>query len=151
MKLITRLILSCCLTAQLLACDSNPGTGQQAAPAATPVAPEVVATPATAEPAAEPLPPIGKSAISLSSGNVSIRANRVYELHLLKELATLANFQLLHGDINWKTVSVDLPAQPLHTALGELMKDYPYEIVYAPDEDTQQDLLSEVVIGKLSG
>ena len=151
MKPITRLILSCCLMTQLLACDSNPGTEQQAAPPATPVAPAAVATPAVAaEPAAEPLPPIGKSAITLSSGNVSIRANRVYELHLLKELATLANFQLVAGDIDWKTVSVDLPAQPLHTALGELLQDYPYEIVYAPDADTQQEMLSEVVIGKLS-
>ena len=150
MKLINRIIQSCCLTALLLACDSSPKNDQQTATPAAPVEPADVATPAVTEPVAEPLPPIGRSAITLSSGNVSIRANRVYELHLLKELATLANFQLVAGDIDWKTVSVDLPAQPLHTALGELLQDYPYEIVYAPDVDTQQEMLSEVVIGKLS-
>jgi hypothetical protein len=149
-KLITRLILSCCLTALLLACDSNPGTEQQAAPSATPVAPTAVATPAVTEPAATPLLPAGKSAIKLSSGKVSIRANQVYELDILNELATLANFQLLSGDIDWKIVSVDMQAQPLQAALGELLQDYPYEIVYAPDGDTQQEVLSEVVIGKLS-
>ena len=150
MKLISRLILTCGLTTLLLACDSNPGTGQQAATPAAPVEPAAVATPPATEPVARPLPPAGKSAIELSAGNVSIRANQVYALDLLNELATLADFQLLSGDIDWKTVTVDMPAQPLHAALGELLQDYPYEIVYAPDEDTQQEVLSEVVIGKLS-
>jgi hypothetical protein len=131
--------------ALLTACDSNPGSEQQSATPATPVAP-----PAVAEPVARPLTPAGKSAITLASGNVSILANQVYELDLLNELATLANFQLLIGDIDWKIVTVDIQAQPLQTALGELLRDYPYEIVYAPDADTQQEVLSEVVIGKLS-
>jgi hypothetical protein len=134
----------------LLACDSNPGTDQQAAAPAVPVEPAAVATPAVAEPVASPLLPAGKSAIELSSGKVSIRANQVYELDLLNKLATEANFQLLSGDIDWKIVTIDIQDQPLHAALGELLKDYPYEIVYAPDADTQQEVLSEVVIGKLS-
>jgi hypothetical protein len=45
---------------------------------------------------------------------------------------------------------VNMPAQPLHAALGELLQDYPYQIVYAPDKDTQQQVLSEVFIGGLS-
>jgi len=149
-KLITRIILTCCLTALLLACDSSPGTDQQAATPAAPVAPAAVETTPVAEPVKRPLPPVGKSTIKLSSGKVSILANQVYELDLLKELATLANFQLLSGDVDWKIVTVNIQAQPLHTALGELLQDYPYEIVYAPDADTQQEVLSEVVIGELS-
>jgi len=149
-KLITRLILTCGLTTLLTACDSNPGTAQQAATPAQPVVPADVVTAPVVEPTERPFPPAGKSAIELSSGTVSIRANQVYELDLLNELATLADFQLLSGDVDWKTVTVDIEAQPLHAALGELLQHYPYEIVYAPDEDTQQEVLSEVVIGKLS-
>ena len=150
MKLTARLILACCLTPLLSACDSNPGTGQPATTPAATVAPADVTAAPAAEPVERPLPPAGKSAIKLSLGKVSIRANQVYELELLKELATLANFQLLTGDIDWKIVTVDIQAQPLHAALGELLQHYPYEIVYAPDEDTQQEVLSEVVIGELS-
>ena len=110
MKLISRFILSCCLTALLLACDSNPGTEQQTAPPAAPAEPAGVATPAVAEPVASPLLPAGKSAIELSSDNVAIRANQVYELDLLNELARQANFQILSGDVDWKIVTVDMPA-----------------------------------------
>jgi hypothetical protein len=146
-KLITRIILSCYLTALLTACDSNPGTDQQAV---APVEPAAVATPPITEPAAKPLPPAGKSAIEFSSGIVSIRANQVVELELLNELAARANFQLLSADVDWKTVSVDMPAQPLHAALGELLQHYAYQIVYTPDKDTQREVLSEVFIGGLS-
>ena len=153
MKPITRLILACGLTTLLLACDSSPpDTDQQtAAPAATIEPADVATTPAPDVPATSlPMPASGKHVIDLSSGKVSIRANQVYELDLLNELATLANFQLLSGDVDWKTVSVDIQAQPLHTALGELLQDYPYQIVYAPDKDTQQEVLSEVFVGGLS-
>jgi hypothetical protein len=151
-KLITRLILTGGLTALLLACDSTPGTDQQAAaPAATIEAADVATTPAPEVPATPlPMPAAGKHVIDLSAGMVSIRANQVVELELLNELATLANFQLLSGDVDWKTVSVDMPAQPLHAALGELLQDYPYQIVYTPDKDTQREVLSEVFIGGLS-
>ena len=150
MKLINGIILSCCLTALLTACDSDPGTNQQAATPDAPVEPAAVATPPVAEPVTRPLPPVGKSAMKLSSGKLTIRANQVYELDLLNELAALASFQLLTGDVDWKTVTVDIEAQPLHAALGELLQHYPYEIVYAPDADTQQEVLSEVVVGELT-
>jgi len=149
-KLITRFLLTCGLTTLLTACDSSPDTDKQVTTPAAPVAPADIATPPVAEPVARPLPPAGKSTIELSSGKVSILANQVYELQLLSELATLADFQLLTGDIDWKTVSVDIQAQPLHTALGQLLQHYSYQIVYAPDEDTQQEVLSEVFIGGLS-
>ena len=134
----------------LLACDSGPNTDQQAATPATPMEPAAVATPPVTEPVARPPLPTGMIAIKLASGKVSIRANQVYELDLLNKLATKANFQLLIGDVDWKIVTVEIHQQPLHAALGELLQQYPYEIVYAPDEDTQQEVLSEVVIGELS-
>ena len=149
MKLINRLILTCCLTPLLLACDSNPGTDRQAATPAAPVAPADIAAVPGAEPVARPLPPAGKSAITLSSGNVSILANQVYELDLLNELATLENFRLLTGDINWQEITVDIQAESLQAALVELLKGYPYQIVYAPDKDNRQEMLSEVFIGVL--
>ena len=151
MKPITRFILTCGLTTLLLACDSGPQSGQQAANPAAPVEPADVATnPAPlAEATSLPLPPPGEHIIELSAGKVSVRANQVYALELLNALAIQADFQLLAADVDWKTVTVDIQAQPLHDALGTLLQHYPYQIVYAPDADTQQEVLSEVVIGRL--
>ena len=152
MKLISRLILTCGLTTLLLACDSGPETDRQTATAAATVEPaDVTTTPApVVEATSMPMPVAGRHVIDLSSGMVSIRANQVYEPDLLNELAALANFQLLTGDVDWKTVSVDMQAQPLHAALGELLQNHFYQIVYTPDKDTQQGVLSEVFIGGLS-
>ena len=149
MKLINRVILTCGLTALLIACDSNPGTDQQTATPAVPVAPADIATVPVAEPAARPLPPAGKSAITLSSGNVSILANQVNELELLNELAILANFRLLTGDLDWQVVTIDIQTDSLQAALVELLIGYPYQIVYTPDKDNRQEVLSEVFIGDL--
>ena len=152
MKLISRLILTCGLTTLLLACDSGPETDRQAATAAATVEPaDVTTTPAAVvEATSLPMPVAGRHVIDLSSGMVSIRANQVYELDLLIELAALANFQLLTGEVDWKTVSVDMQAQPLHAALGELLQNHFYQIVYTPDKYTQQGVLSEVFVGGLS-
>jgi len=87
--------------------------------------------------------------INLSFGKVSIRANQVNERTLLDELAMRANFQLLTGDIDWQVVTVDIQAESLQAALVELLMGYPYQIVYAPDKDNRQEILSEVVIGEL--
>ena len=150
MKPITRLILACGLTTLLLACDSSPDTERQAV-TSTAAPASVESTPAVVEEiTAMPMPATGEQIIELFSGMVSIRANQVVELDLLNELAARANFQLLSGDVDWKTVTVDMPAQPLHTALGQLLQNYSYQIVYTPDADTQQQVLSEVFIGGLS-
>ena len=152
MKPITRLILTCGLTTLLLACDACDSSPEADRQTSAPVAPaDVATTPAPVVVTTSlPMPMAGKHVIDLSAGMVSIRANQVYELELLNELAARANFQLLSGDVDWKTVSVNMPAQPLHAALGELLQDYPYQIVYTPDKDTQQQVLSEVFIGGLS-
>ena len=150
MKPITRLLLTGGLTMLLLACDSGPQTDRQAATPATPVEPAAVATTPVAEATALPMPVTGKYVIDLSSGNVSIRANQADARQLLNELATLAKFRLLTGDIDWQTVTVDIRAPSLHAALGELLQQYHYQIVYARDEDTRQEVLREVVIGEPS-
>ena len=149
MKLTARLILTCVLASLLTACDSNQGTSQQAnAPAATGEPASVANTP-DPERTENPFPAAGDHDIDLSFGKVSIRANQVNELELLNELATLANFRLLTGDIDWQQVTVDIQAESLQAALVELLKGYPYQIVYAPDKDNRQEILSEVVIGEL--
>ena len=145
MKLTTRLILTCVLAALLTACDSNQGTNQQA-PAETAEPAAVVPDPGHT---ARPFPAAGMHEINLSFGKVSIRANQVNERTLLDELATRANFQLLTGDIDWQVVTVDIQAESLQAALVELLMGYPYQIVYAPDKDNRQEILSEVVIGEL--
>ena len=151
MKPITRLILTCCLTILLLACDTSPDTDQQAAVPAAPVEPaDVTTTPAAVVGATSlPMPEAGKHVIDLYPEKVSIRANQVNERELLNELATLANFQLLTGDIDWQVVSVDIQTESLRAALVELLQGYPYQIVYAPDRDNRQEVLSEVVIAEL--
>jgi hypothetical protein len=152
MKLISRLILTCGLTTLLLACDSGPETDRQTATAAATVEPaDVTTTPAAVvEATSMPMPVAGRHVIDLSSGMVSIRANQVYEPDLLYELAALANFQLLTGEVDWKTVSVDMQALPLHAALGELLQNHFYQIVYTPDKYTRHGVLSEVFVGGLS-
>ena len=149
MKLTARLILNCVLASLLTACDSNQGTSQQAnAPAAT-VEPAPVASTPDPGLTETPFPAAGNHAIDLSLGRVSIRANQVNERELLNELATRANFQLLTGNFDWQVVTVDIQVETLHAALVELLEGYPYQIVYAPDKDTQQEVLTEVVIGEL--
>jgi len=148
-KLTARLILTCCLTTLLAACDFNPGTDRQSATPDPTVKPAIVATTPGVEKIPPPLPATGKYAIDLSFDKVSIRANQANELDILNELATLANFQLLTGDIDWQVVTVDIQTETLQAALVELLKGYPYQIVYAPDKDNRQEILSEVVIGDL--
>jgi hypothetical protein len=151
-KLPARLILACCLTTLLTACDSNPGTDPQSATPAAPAEPAMMTTTTPApivEDTSTPMPAAGNHEIDLSFGRVSIHANQVNELALLNELATLANFRLLTGDIDWQVVTVDIQAESLQAALVELLKGYPYQIVYAPGKDNKQEVLAEVVIGEL--
>ena len=147
MKLPVRALLFCTLIS-LAACESNQGSGT---PSSTP-AETVQAVSASTTPdignTESPLPDAGQYVVDLSSGGVTIRANQVHELELFKGVAEAAGFELLTGDINWKVVSVDIQAETLHTAVVELVKAYPYEIVYAPGEGNREDVLSEVVIGK---
>lgn len=149
MKLTTRLTLTCVLAALLTACDSNQGTNQHTPTVAETAEPAAIASTPDPGHTARPFPAAGMHEIDLSAGKASIRANQVNEQTLLDELATRANFQLLTGDIDWQVVTVDIQAESLQAALVELLAGYPYQIVYAPDKDNRQEILSEVVIGEL--
>jgi len=147
MKLPVYIVL-CCTLVSLIGCDTADAPGQKpAAPAATVDPAGVPADPATGQTHGTPLES-GQYLVDLSTGAVSIRANQVDELALFKAVAAAAGFTLLTGDIDWKVVSVDLRAATLHAAVVELVKDYPYEIVYAPMEGSAEEVLSEVVIGE---
>ena len=90
----------------------------------------------------------GQYAVDLADDAIVIRANQVNELVLFRGIATTAKFQLFAENFDWKTVSVDIHAKTLQAAVVELLGAYPYEIVYSPDASGQQQVLSEVVIGK---
>lgn len=150
MKSFLRIVLVWSLASLLLACDSNQGSGQGSGPgpgkgpAAT--EPVVVNPPPAAVETDGPFPEAGKVEIDVTPGSISIRANQVDEHEILDSIAAAAGFRLLTGDVAWKTVSVDIRENTLHAALVELIKAYPYQIVYTPDTDSQQEVLSEVVI-----
>lgn len=142
-------ILTCSLAALLIACDSRQGSDQQpSTPAATVKLPGVITAPVAAD-IERPFPDAGNYVIDLAPGNISIRANQVNELEILDDIAARAGFRLLTGDVAWETVTVDIQKDTLHAALVELIKAYPYLIIYTPDKDTRQEVLSEVVVGDL--
>ncbi len=132
-------LLACALAVLLIACDSRQASSEQPATPAVTTAPVEVDTDKL-------FPDTGNQVIDLSPGNVSIRANQVDELELLNSVALTAGFQLLTGDVAWGTVTVDIREDTLHAALAELLKGYPYQIVYTPASDGKE-VLSEVVVG----
>jgi hypothetical protein len=142
-------ILTCSLAALLIACDSRQGSDQQpSTPAATAKLAGVITAPVAAD-IESPFPGAGNYVIDLAPGNISIRANQVNELEILDGIAAQAGFRLLTGDVAWGTVTVDIQKDTLHAALVELIKAYPYLIVYTPDKDTRQEVLSKVVVGDM--
>ena len=145
MKKLIHLVLFITLPA-LNACDRSPPPEQTHPSAVTDTVPAaghtVEAVSATAPLAA------GQYLVDLSENAIIIRANQVNELVLYRAVAARGKFQLLMESFDWKTVSVDIHADTLQAAVVELVSAYPYEIVHAPDESGQQEVLSEVVIGK---
>ena len=135
-----------CTLAILAACDSNQGSGEQPSKLATVESASVDASP-VAYKTENPILGTGQYMIDLAGEGISIRANQVDELALFKVVAEAARFQLLTGDVNWKVVSVDIHADTLHAAVVDLVKNYPYTLVYAPSEDNQEAVLSKVVLG----
>lgn len=147
MKLPVRLTLVCVLAALLIACDTNKETDKAPSPPAATAEPVTAPTPVATN-TQQPLPEPGHYMLDLTPGNVSVRANQVSELELLEQIAATAGFELLTDDLQWNTVTVDIHADNLHAALTELVRAYPYQIVYTPDKDTQQEVLSAVYISK---
>jgi len=138
-------MLVCTLAILLAACDTNNGTEEAQPEAETSMQPSAAPTPIATDTQAPPPAP-GQVTIDLTPGHVSIRATEIDELALLEQLAATANFELLTSGIQWSTVTVNIEAEDLHAALTELIKAYPYQIVYTPDKDTQLEVLSEVFI-----
>jgi hypothetical protein len=148
MKLPVQTTLVCALALLLLACDSNPGPDALSSePAKTAEPAAVDAAPLTAN-ADKPLPGPGQYVVDLTGEGVAIRANQVDELELFKGVAEAAGFELFTENFDWKVVTVDIQADTLHAAVVELVKAYPYEIVYAPGEVNREEVLGEVVLGK---
>ena len=145
MKLLTRHLLLVTLVGLLAACDTNKGTEEALPAAETTMQPSAAPTPIATD-TQVPLPAPGQVTIDLTPGHVSIRATEVDELALLEQLAAMANFELLTSGIQWSTVTVDIEAKNLHTALTKLLRAYPYQIVYTPDKDSQLEVLSEVFV-----
>ena len=148
MKLPVRVLLFTAVVT-LVACDSNQGSRPaSSAPSATAVPATVATTPTVIEFAENQLPDAGTYIIDLSPGRISIRAHQGGELELLESLAETAGFQLLTGGLAWKIVTVDVQADTLHAALTELLRAYPYQLVYTSDRETHREVLSEVVVGE---
>lgn len=144
-------ILAGVLVALLVACDARQDAERKpAAPAATAEPPGADSAPVAAA-IDTPFPDAGNYEIDLAPGNISIRANQVDELELLESIALTAGFELLTADVAWRTVTVDIREATLHAALAELLGAHPYQIVYTPDAATQQEVLSEVVVGAMPG
>lgn len=142
MKLTTHLILSFILVAGLLACDSAPSPEARTQQAA--VTPRNIDDPVTD-------PPVlarGIYVIESSGQRISIHANAVDELTILNGLAKEAGFELVAGHASWQVITVDLQAATTHIAVVELVKRYPYQIIYEYDDNLQQDVLRTVIVGE---
>ena len=93
------------------------------------------------------VPPAGELYIDISDTGVVILAGNVSQQVIISELATRAGFELVTADVAWEDVSLAFQAVDLHTALVELLKAHPYQIIYEYDHDFQNDALKRVVVG----
>jgi hypothetical protein len=135
--------LACSLTALLCACESEQASGPNTAPMTTSSAPDT-----TLDAANSPLPGPGEYLIDLSAGRGVIRANQVDERKILAGVAGEAGYRVMVGDVEWQTVTVDIEADTLHDALVELLGERPYQIIYAPDSESREEVLSRVEVGE---
>jgi len=144
------------LVALLLAgCESgkhnNPAPAEtETAPARAATAPADTVPPSTAvrSSAGGNALPDGGLDIGISAAGVTIRANQVSQQTILYRLATQAGFDIAETDVPWQDVTLDIETDDLHTALVELLKQYPYQIIYEYDTDRQADTLKRVVVGE---
>jgi len=145
MKSPVQYFLVTILAVLLIACDTNKGTDKASPTPAAHLEPTTLPDPVATE-TGDPPPAPGQAVIDLTPGYVSIRATEIDELTLLEKIAAMANFDLLAEGILWSTVTVDVQADNLHGALTELLRAYPYQIIYNQDKDTQQEVLAEVFV-----
>ncbi len=136
----------------LSGCESGSNSNQQ--PVLTGSQPVDVATPPgpvetlQSEPGGRTIPQ-GELKINISTTGVAITANAVSQQTILYRLATQAGFEITEASVPWEVVTLTIEAENLHAALVELLKQYPYQIIYEYDTDRQADTLARVVIGDL--
>jgi hypothetical protein len=91
--------------------------------------------------------PDGALEIEISDNGVAITANEVSEQKILYTLAARTGFEVIDAGVPWKVVTLTIKAGNLHAALVELLKQYPYQIIYEFDANRQGDTLKRVVAG----
>jgi hypothetical protein len=89
----------------------------------------------------------GDLLVEISGSGVVIIASNVSLEAVLYNLAERADFELVTTMDDWDDVSQTIQAVNLHTALVELLKQHPYQIIYEYDHDNQADSLKRVVVG----
>jgi hypothetical protein len=92
--------------------------------------------------------PDGKLEIEISGNGVTITANDVSEQKILYSLAARTGFEVIDAGVPWKFVTRTIKAGNLHAALVELLKQYPYQIIYEFDPNRQADTLKRVIAGE---
>lgn len=113
--------------------------------------PAVEAAPSGFEAAPQPaLPPAGQFRVRIHAGEVTLLANRVPRLRLLRELASEAGFEVAMGAVGQPSGSVTLRAVkvPLERALARLLKGVPYALHYEADTEGEEATLVRVALGE---
>jgi hypothetical protein len=90
----------------------------------------------------------GDLIIEISASGVVIMASGVSQEAILRDLARREGFEILTAGVAWESVSQTIQAVNLHTALVELLKTHPYQIIYEYDQDRQTDTLTRVLVGE---
>jgi HEAT repeat protein len=85
--------------------------------------------------------------IEISGSGVTITANEISAQEILYTLAARSGFEVVESGVPWDTVTLTIKTENLHAALVELLKQYPYQIIYEFDHDIQADALKRVVVG----
>jgi len=91
--------------------------------------------------------PDGAFEIEILATGVTITASKVSQQTIFYNLATQADFEVMDTGVPWGIVTLNIEAENLHTALVELLKQHPYQIIYEFDKPRQTDTLKRVVVG----
>lgn len=102
----------------------------------------------TAEVDANTLAP-GTFEIRLHDGRFTILARDAPALDILNNLAILAGFKVVDTGTPLERVTLTIEGSDIHTALVELLKPHPYQIIYEYVALRGGDTLTRVVAGKL--
>jgi hypothetical protein len=85
--------------------------------------------------------------IRLHEGRFTILANDAPAQDILNALAILAGFKVVDTGTSLERVTLAVEDGEIHTALVELLKPRPYQIIYEFDNTRGTDTLAHVVVG----